>query len=194
MECVYHQKRDFRGTRLLPLHALAEEYPDLYRAARAKYAGRERLMDYVVPVLGVRWNDVIHCAPIHPRLVYLALRKAGASPEPREWFQIPVQRLPVERTVWFGYRTTFSPFEGDFPPDDEFEPFDPARYRELDRLPAKTLAYYREEVRQGRQPLLRFQHVPHVLVAAPIEVSDVGVIEWSRRPTCGPGRGSQGVS
>jgi hypothetical protein len=180
MEFIYHRKRNFRGTRLLPLHALAEEYPDLYHAAIAKYSGREGLMDYVIPVLGVRWNDVIHCAPIHPRLVYAALREAGASLEPREWFQIPVRRLPVERTVWFGYRKTFSPFDGEFPPDDEFEPFDPTRYRELDRLPDKTFAYYREEVELERQPVLLFKHVPHVLVAAPIDVSDVGVVEWSR--------------
>ena len=181
MAYVYHRKHDLRGTVLLPLNALATVHPDVYATAKAKYAGRERLMEYVIPLLGVRWNDVVHCAPIHPHLVYTAWREAGGAPRSTEWFKIPVERLPAERTVWFGYRTDFSPDAGELPPDADFEAFDPARFRELEGLPAATLAAYREQLALGRLPL-RFVRVPHVLVAGPIDVADLEEIEWSSPP------------
>jgi hypothetical protein len=74
------------------------------------------------------------------------------------------------------------------PPDADFEAFDPARYRELEGLPAAAPAAYREQRALGRPPLL-FVRVPHVLVAGPIEVSDLEVIDWSR-PPAGAAEGS----
>ncbi len=75
-----------------------------------------------------------------PHLLYTALRRVGAAPPTREWFRIPVRALPAGRTLWFQYVATPA-YPCDLPSDDEFAPFDPAWYRELDRLPAETVPY-----------------------------------------------------
>ena len=176
---VYHRRAPgFRGETIYPLHALAERFPDLYDAQRAKYAGREALMDNIVPLLGRRWNDVVHCAPIHPHRVYRALAEAGDAPqlgERRQFFRIPVGRLAGVRAVWFTYPADERPA---FPIGaDQVAWFDPTRYEELTAVPPRTCAYYRAELAAGRPPLL-YRHVPHVLVDGPIDVADVDIIEW----------------
>ena len=61
MPFVYHiRSADFRGTTLYPLNRLRDRYPDVYEAQRAKYRGREWLLEARVPLLDVLWNDVIH--------------------------------------------------------------------------------------------------------------------------------------
>jgi hypothetical protein len=178
MAAVYHIKRDFRGTTLYPLNLLQDVYPDAYAAQRAKYHGREGLMEYRIPLLDVRWNDVIFCAPLHPYHVYAALLEAGGRPDPAlTWFQIPLERLRQKRVAYLTYVATGM----NNPADTDVEVFTPATYRELTHLPARTGAYYRAEIGAGRRPLL-FHGVPHVLVEGTLDVADLPVLLWSRRP------------
>jgi hypothetical protein len=189
MQHVYHWKPPgFRGAVIYPLNQLRAVYPDRYEAAAAKYRGREWLMDEVIPLLGVRWNDVVHCAPIHPRHVYVALQRHDPQPvAAREWFRIPVARLRPHRVVYYKHR-----FLPPLPPAPrtaadqaayaaDFEPFAEARYRELAALPAATIAHFESALAGGRRPLL-FNWVPHILVDGTIDVSGVAVVEWSRPP------------
>ncbi len=179
MPCVYHMKAaDFRGATIYPLNRLRERYPEVYDAQRAKYAGREVLMEARISLLDVLWNDVIHCAPLHPHQFYRAMRDAGGAPRPDlEWFRVPLERLAHRRAVyWHPLRR---------PPDrpryhfatDEFAPFVPEEYAELALLPPEQLAYYREEFAAGRRPLLA-RFTTHVLVAGAIDVTGLMVFRW----------------
>ena len=173
MKFVYHMApADFRGTTLYPLNQLRSIHPDLYEAGRQRYVGRERIMQAVIPSLGVLWNDVVHCAPIHPARVRAALAETGNRTRDRRWFKIPGDRLEGLPVVWYSYKSVPDRL------DSDFESFDPARYQELHELPPETQAYYAECSRAGRPPLL-FHLVPHVLVAGPIDVDGVELVDWS---------------
>lgn len=181
MQYVYHGKQaGFRGSTIYPLNRLKEVHPDLYAMQAAKYGGREWVMDTVVSHLGLRWNDVIHCAPIHPHLIFLALQRAGAARSPDvTWFKIPVDRIAESRAVYLEQRSPGLGLEA-----ADYAPFSRGRYRELTAVPDGAIAYYAEMVGQGRRPLL-FQGVPHVLVADPIDVAGVEVIAWGTPPDRG---------
>jgi hypothetical protein len=63
------------------------------------------------------------------------------------------------------------------PPLEEFEPFDSGRYRELADVTDAHLAYLFRMKEEGKPPLL-FVHIPHVLVAGPIDTNGLRVIRW----------------
>jgi hypothetical protein len=70
-------------------------------------------------------------------------------------------------------------------PEDEFEPFDPARYRELADVTNAHLTYLRPMTETGQRPLM-FVHIPHLFVAGPIDVSGLDPIPWDQPPTPNP--------
>jgi hypothetical protein len=188
MQHVYHWKpRDFRGDHIYPLNALRQIHPDLYETQRAKYRGREWLLEERVPLLDLLWNDVVHCATVHPRAIYTELQRRDPNPiATREWFKIPVVRLRPFHAVYFKHQHAPPGPPGPRLADDpayraDFEPFSEARYREQAALPAATLAHYDAAFAAGRRPLL-FAMAPHVLVAGAIDIAGVAVIEWSEAP------------
>jgi hypothetical protein len=64
---VYHLcSDDFRGTSLLPLNALGAAHPDVCDRERAKWAGRESVLQWQVPHLGVAWGDTVNLAALDP--------------------------------------------------------------------------------------------------------------------------------
>jgi hypothetical protein len=163
-----------RGETLYPLNALRSAHSDVYERERAKYAGREVLLELRIPLLDVLWNDAVHLAPIHPARLMAVWRAEGFSPalwRRTEFFRIPVERIDAGRAVWFGAGAMSS----DVLRDDEVEPFDVERYRELEEPPPAHTAFLRERREQGRR-VLPFAHVPHVLVAAPVDVAGVEVV------------------
>jgi hypothetical protein len=181
MSFVYHTRpAELRGTTIEPLSALRAAHPDLHAAAAAKYAGaRVRNLAIRVPILDVMWDDLVHLLPLHPGRVYRAQRAAGLEPAPQTFFRIPVGRLPPEKTLWFRFGTVLGLEEQlGQPPDDEFAPFDAEAYRELAEVPGRAAAYYRAAVAAGLRPS-PFRFIPQVLVAAPIEVAGVEMVEWA---------------
>jgi hypothetical protein len=72
------------------------------------------------------------------------------------------------------------------PPADEFEPFDPARYEPLDAPTPAHLDYLKRMEDRGKPPLM-FVHIPHVLVAGPVDVAGVRVVPWHEPPSRQPG-------
>ena len=178
MEFLYHRRpADLRGETLYPLGLLRDVHPDLHELERAKYAGREALLDLWIPLLEARWNDAVHLCPLHPSWLASAWRAAGIdSPVwEHDFFRIPVAALVGLPAVWFATGAVSAP-EG---PDEhgrlslpraDVSWFDGARYRELDRPPSRHL----EHLRERREQALRarpFAFVPHVLVGAPLDVA-----------------------
>ncbi len=197
MRVVYHGvPRDIRGDVIYPLNRLAEIDPRLYELQRAKYAGREATLDFRVPGIDVLFNDTVHCAAIHPYQLYAQASELGFDPPRRPqppvlitglFYEIPLDRIVRHPVVWYSARTIWisaAPNE-DVPleaPAEEFEPFDADRYRPLETPPPARLDYLRRVKERGERPLL-FVHIPHVLIAGPIDVSGLKVVAWDEPPS-----------
>jgi hypothetical protein len=195
---VYHgAPANVVGNRLVSLYALETIDPGAFRREISKYAGRESAPEFVIPGLGCRFNDTIHCAPIHPWYIFEARIAEGlvltGPMSDRTYYRIPVSSLNGNRVVWYQARTIWlnaAPGEvGDVPsnpPADEFEAFDAARYSELTAIPPAYRPRLRESIATGRRPLT-FVHIPHVLVAGSIDLADATIVDpfappkWEQR-------------
>ena len=63
MTAVWHGvPRDVIGDALFPLSQLRDLDAGLYESQRAKYAGREEVLDYRLPVLDCGFLETIHCS------------------------------------------------------------------------------------------------------------------------------------
>lgn len=175
------------GRILYPLNQLAEVAPEVYASQRSKYLGREAVLDARISADGLLFNDTVHCAPLHPHRLFAARARLGFDP-PRAsgfsglYFEIPLERLSAHRVLWYRWETLWingAPAEDVplTPPLNEFEPFDSGRYRELPDVPEAHLAYLRRIKREGKRPLL-FVHIPHVLIAGPIDTEGLSVVAW----------------
>ena len=80
MAHLYHLcADDFRGTSLLPLNALRRTHPDVYERERVKWNGRESVLEWQVPHLGVPWADTVNLSSIDPVHLISARRRLGVS-------------------------------------------------------------------------------------------------------------------
>ncbi len=177
MSFVYHRRPvGFQPPVLYPLNDLAARYPEAHRLAAAKYATRRPLMSARIPLLDCLWNDAIHCAPLHPTLIYRALVAAGAQPEPGvAFFEIPIEHVVRHPSVILD----FSSADGTSLDVNSVQWLDAGSYRQLARVPEATIDYYRREVDRGRRPLL-FAHIPHVLVRAALDTTPWPIVLWDR--------------
>lgn|GEM_PF-1847370 len=195
MTVVWHGvPRDMVGQTLFPLGQLREVDAALYESQKAKYVGREAVLDYRIPLLDRGFLDTIHCSSVHPHWIYRARRDAGVDVPGRSdtgWgiglaFEIPLERIVVNPTLWYSWRTPWVngyphadvPTE---PPSEEFEAFDSLRYSPLPDVPDLHRAYLAQMRRQQRRPLT-FVHIPHVLVGGPIDVRGCRIVRWEEPP------------
>ncbi len=195
MAFVYHGvPRGMVGEVIYPLNQLDAVAPEAYELQKSKYAGREAVLDFRIPQLGLLFNDTVHCAPLHPYHLFSARERLGLDP-PRAgvartrgftglFFEIPLERILVHPAAWYRWETLWingAPGENvpPTPPPEEFERFDASRYSELSAVPADHVSYLRRMKERGQPPLL-FVHIPHVLVAGAIDVRGLREIPWDR--------------
>jgi hypothetical protein len=152
---VYHAvPNEMVGELIYPLNELASAAPEIYEKQRAKYLGREAVLDAVISAEGLLFNDTVHCAPLHPYRLFAARDAFGfASPPaaPTKWghpahtrlrfYEIPLDRLSDRRVSWYRWETNLRSWDqrGSLP-------------QGLDRLRMEPLAHRlaspRREVRQ----------------------------------------------
>lgn len=195
MTFVYHgAPREMVGEVLYSLDQLADVHPDLHARQRQKYAGREAVSEFQVPHLDRGFTDTVHCGPIHPYRLYSARWALGHDPPARPqgthfsglFYEIPLERILVHNVAWYTWQTLWingAPGEDvpRTPPRADFEPFEERRYRPLSAVPGAHLDYL-QRMKQRGAPALFFVHIPHVLVAGPIDVSGLDPIPWDRPP------------
>jgi len=107
------------------------------------------------------------------------------------FFEIPIERIQSHATYWYRWQAPWiNGYPGEsvpsVPPLDEFEQFDATRYRELADVPSAHVAYLEQRSADGRRALM-FVHIPHVLVAGPIETGGLRTIDWADAPTSAGG-------
>ena len=181
MGFLYHARPpDMVGERLYPLHQLAAISPSSYELQVSKYVGREWVLDSRDPVLGLRWNDFLHCSTIHPRLIFQANMEAGSlDPALRggpRLFTGPFFQIPLERIAGLpALRYEATDLSG---PPEHFSMFDAEAYEELEQVPQAYREYLNRSVQEGNLPLLYFT-IPHVLIAGSIETADLTLIDWA---------------
>ena len=198
MGCLYHAvPLDMEGTVLVPLNELASVSSQAFERQRSKYKDREAVLDARITTSGLRFNDTVHCAPLHPHHLYCL--RAGmdmlppARPEqtrgwwtPGTFFEIPLERIQAS-AYWYRWETPWiNGYPGEdvplAPPLDEFAAFDADRYRELAAVPHAHVTYLKERKARKKQSLM-FVHIPHVLVAGNIETAGLRQITWEDKPS-----------
>jgi len=180
MRYVYHLcAPDFRGDILYPLDTLRPVYPDLYERERVKYEGRDSVLRFVVPHLGVTWGATVNLSALDPACLVAERRKLGvpfSNLLQRRVLRIPIERLAGLPAVRYNSATHWinsSPGDASVPltpPDHEFAPLDPAHYEEAEHVPELHTEYLQRQLARGERAL-GFVFVPHVLVASPIDVA-----------------------
>jgi hypothetical protein len=176
---VYHLcADDFRGSTLYPLNQLRSVHPDVYERERPKYDGRESVLSWQVPHLGVCWGDTVNLSALDPVHLVEARQRLGVPFSrllERRVVRIPVERIARSRAVVYDSSSHWinSSPGGDVPlapPAEEFSPFDAATFEELRQVPDLHLGYLAHQLMAGR-PALGFVFVRHVLVAGPVDIS-----------------------
>lgn len=180
MTYLYHLcTHDFRGTTLSPLNGLRTQFPDVYAREKRKWAGRESVLEYVVPGLGVAWADTVNLSALDPRLLLAERQKLGVPFSrllERRLVRIPLERIATLRAVHYVSRSHWlnsSPGEQGIPqtpPDSEFSPFDAAQYQEVCEVPRLHSEYLLRQKARG-ELALGFVFIPHVLVGGAIDIS-----------------------
>lgn len=160
------------GSGLHPLNELRERDPDTFARARAKYDGREQVLELSVPLLDCLWNDVLHLSPVHPAELVEALESAGFTPDRRRFLEIDDADLDPTRTVLF-LNATDREHRFD---ESQWKWFDPSIVSRHARLPQATRDYYAACARDGTRPFL-FAYVPHVLFRGSLDVSGLTTVE-----------------
>jgi hypothetical protein len=170
---------DFRGDTLYPLASLASVHPDLYERERAKYAGREAVLRFVVPDLQVTWGETVNLSALDPALLLAERRRLGVPVSnllSRRVLRIPLERvaghpcIAYTATVHWANSAPHDPTAPTAPPLSDFTPFHPSTHEEPRRVPPRHTDYLLRQQSRG-EPALGFVFVPHVLVAAPIDIS-----------------------
>lgn len=169
MECLYHAvPPGMAGTDLVPLNVLATVSSEAFERQRSKYTGREAVLDTTITNSGLRFNDTVHCAPLHPHHLYRLRARMNMLPAirpeqaqldwaPGTFFEIPVERILAIDAYWYRWETPWiNGYPGEdvplAPPLDEFEPFDADRYRQLTEVPAAHISYLEESKAQQKNP------------------------------------------
>lgn len=157
------------GNIIYPLNHLKQINREAYLRGAGKYQGREQLMDFVIPKLNCLWNDVVHCSPIHPSLLYKAMISSGLNPESREWYTIDPRTIKDAQFAMYSYKTR--PFD-----PNEFRIISVEEYQEIEEVPQKAFDWYRELANKGGKIRLPFHYVPHFLVKGAIEITKAEII------------------
>ena len=179
MDWLFHMcADDFRGDELLPLNLLATRFPDVYDVEMRKWAGRDSVLRFEVPHLGVTWADTVNLAALDPARLVEARRRLGLPVSNlllRSVLRIPVERIAGMPAVVYDTRSHWRNSRPDarevaeLPPSSDFTPFDPTTYAELTEVPPLHLDYLVEQ-RDSGEPALGFVFVRHVLVAGAIDI------------------------
>src|SRR3989344_7166860 len=163
-----------KGDVLLPQDALKRKHPKLYKEAIKKYKGRKHILKRKVQFLNCLWSEVLFLSPVNPKKIARALKIAGKKQtQKRKFYKINPKKLDLKKTIVYLYKYDTMTEEGRKDNFTNLRLKDIAKY---DKVPNKTLKYYKEEMKAGRKPLL-YHFIPHIVYKGEISVKDADIIE-----------------
>lgn len=169
MEYVYHFKPpSFKGKYIYPLSSLEEVYPTIYKDEVSKYEkGRSKELDECITVLDATWRDVVNLSTLNPIKILATAKLLGNKVDSAEVFKIPISNL---RGMKF---CLFTDFDG----KEKFEMQTIKSYKEEYNIPLPTIEHFIKSREDKSKPLI-FEHIPHILVAHEIDVSNVDILKF----------------
>jgi len=175
MNYLYHRVPEIvKGDLLLPQNVLKKKHPKLYKKAMKKYRGRENINKARIPTLNCTWSDVLFLSPIEPIKIAKALKKAGRkSTIKMKFYKINPYKLDKKKTAVYLYKYDTILEEGK---KDNFTSFDPKNLSKYNRVPSRTVKYYKKIIKLGRNPLM-YHFIPHILYRDELSVKGVKTVE-----------------
>lgn len=175
MAYIYHMvPENMKGKILYPLNVLKKKYPGIYKKEVDKYRNRKKVMRRKIPYLDCFWNDALHFTAIFPSKITKELRTAGYPLEKLKWFKINTNKLKSKKLIVYLYKPKKE--ESDFMNKDNFEQFKLKNISRYNKIPAKTIRYYKEEIKKDKKPL-KFHFIPHILYKDKLNISNAEIIE-----------------
>jgi hypothetical protein len=174
---LYHLvPEELSGTKLYPLNQLINTSPGAYAKAVAKYAGRERVMQTVIPVFECLWNEVVFLSPVHPEKITKARRQAGLAADynkKKEWFVLDSDALDQSQTLLFRHRPQWlinlATDKAEYIPFAEVPQGEKARLAEMPEGALWSIRKFREEA-------LFQSYIPHILYQGVIDVAGADIV------------------
>jgi hypothetical protein len=159
---LYHSpvSRD-HGDQILPLSAMLDRYPDLYRRHHAKYVGRESVLNQPVPPLNCTWADVVFFSPVDSTAIFDALRQSGRDVGKINFCTLDARLLDPDRTCIRLMRKSATAPEAEPADEHDYLPFTTGTLRAVSRV--TDAALQRLRTLPLDQPWLPWVDVPHVL-------------------------------
>ncbi len=183
MNFIYHGvPAGFEGSELHPLFVLKDLYPSAYESQIKKYDDhpkRKNLPYKKIPKLNCFRGDVIHCSPIHPNLIFKALKKYFPDGNRSvSFYKIPVSNLTGIELCFFDMNRPEYEFGLENDPESVFELIDINTYKEIKEIPQEAQQFYQEWKDRGERGAPAFGKIPHVFVKGSISVKDLDIIDW----------------
>lgn len=170
MNTIYHIKpKGIFGDLLMPLNTIKTINKEVYKSAVKKYKGREVILEFNIPFLNCKWNDVLFFSPVHPEKFKTAYLEIGLEWKPIKWLELDVNKVNdfVKNAAIYKHDVIRKKGEhANFP--EEYEPFSINRLDVYREIPEATLAHYKRNVHTKKAWLLNY--VPHILYKGQIEL------------------------
>ncbi|MGG0175181.1 hypothetical protein [Gottfriedia acidiceleris] len=117
--------------------------------------------------------------PIHPHLVYDALRTVGVKVKTDLlYYKIPTKNLVNNLNVVYLYRKENYKGPAAKINSEDIHFIDIEEYEEITKLPIDTRNYYEEENKKGNK-FGMFPFIPHILSLGEVSVLEAEVLNWS---------------
>lgn len=182
MQYIYHAvPENLMGETLIPLFDLKLSHPALFEKEMKKYDDhpvRKELPYKLLKKLNCPRGEVLHFSPIHPGLIFQALK--SVFPEGNRsvrFFEIPIDRVTGIPTILFDMNRSDYAF-GDDEPDNIFDWIEPEAYREIKVVPEKAFEFYREWKDRGERGAPAWGKIPHILVRGKVSISSCRIFDW----------------
>lgn len=139
-----------------------------------KYAGREYLTRYRIPILDCLWNDVLFLFAVNPKEIIDALVAAGGTPFIKmSCYKIDAEFIDPKKAVIYLHI-----YEDGIDGANErnFVSYKPQEAVKLSVMPESTKDYYVEMLGRGKWPPLVFHKIPHILYKGTFDVSQSEIV------------------
>jgi hypothetical protein len=170
-----------QGNVLYPLFTLKEKFPALFESEIKKYDDhpkRKELPFKSIGKLNCQRGEVLHFSPIHPSLIFQALKSVFPDGNRSvKFYKIPIMKTKGFPVAYFDMNRDGYEF-GKEDPDHVFDLVAPEEYNELRIVPPQAYEFFNEWKERGERGAPAWGKIPHIFVKGSIDVSGCEIIDW----------------
>lgn len=182
MEFIYHGVPiGLKGHTLYPLFSLKQKFPSLFEAEIKKYDDhpkRKELPFKLISPLQCARGEVLHFSPIHPSLIFKALKTVFPDYNRSvKFFKIPITKAQDLPIALFDMNREGYQF-GKEDPDHVFDLISTDSYRELKIVPPAAYTFFNEWKQRGEASAPAWGKIPHIFIKGSIDITGCDIIDW----------------